>query len=104
MAKIKSVTGVKAHKVVSQKEWTTARKALLAKEKQFTKMRDQLSQQRRNLPWVKVEKDYSFEAPGGRETLADLFGKKNQLIVWHFMFGPDWKEGCSHCSLLADSF
>ncbi len=104
MAKLKTVSGVKEHKVVEQKEWTAARKAFLAEEKKFTRLRDQLNQKRRNLPWVKVEKKYAFDGPEGRETLADLFGDKRQLIIWHFMFGPDWKEGCSHCSFWADSF
>ncbi len=104
MAKIKTIQGVKEHRVVPPKEWMAARKAFLAKEKKFTELRDQLSQQRRALPWVKVEKEYSFDGPEGKESLADLFGDKSQLIVWHFMFGPDWKEGCSHCSFWADSF
>ncbi len=104
MAKIKTVKGVKDHKVVKPQAWLAARKALLVKEKKFTKLRDQLNQQRRDLPWEKVEKDYSFDGPQGRESLADLFGNKSQLIIWHFMFGPDWKEGCSHCSFWADSF
>jgi predicted dithiol-disulfide oxidoreductase (DUF899 family) len=92
------------HKVVSQREWLAARKALLAKEKEFTKARDELSKQRRDLPWVKVEKNYVFHGPGGKETLADLFGGKSQLIVYHFMLGPDWKAGCPSCSYLADHF
>src|SRR5258708_6447845 len=104
MAKLRTEAGVKEHQVVSQEKWIVARKALLTKEKVFTKLRDRLNQERRNLPWVKVEKDYVFDGPKGRERLADLFGKKSQLIVWHFMFGPDWAEGCSHCSLWADSF
>ncbi len=104
MAKIKTVKGVKDHKVVRSEAWLKARKALLLKEKKFTKLRDQLNQQRQNLPWEKVEKDYGFDGSQGRESLADLFGNKSQLIIWHFMFGPDWKEGCSHCSFWADSF
>ncbi len=92
------------HKVVSQREWLAARKALLAKEKEFTKARDELSKQRRDLPWVKVEKNYVSHGPGGKETLADLFGGKSQLIVYHFMLGPDWKAGCPSCSYLADHF
>jgi predicted dithiol-disulfide oxidoreductase (DUF899 family) len=104
MAKIKTITGTKEHKVVSQKEWLAARKTLLAKEKKFTRLRDQLNRQRRNLPWVQVEKDYVFEGSQGHESLSDLFGGKNQLIVYHFMFGPRWKEGCPHCSFWADHF
>ena len=104
MAKIKTWRGVKEHKVVAPKVWLSARKKLLAEEKKFTKLRDRLNQKRRDLPWEKVEKDYVFDGPNGKESLADLFGKHSQLIVWHFMFGPDWKEGCSHCSFWADSF
>jgi predicted dithiol-disulfide oxidoreductase (DUF899 family) len=104
MAKLKTWEGIKEHAVVEPAQWLAARKALLAKEKKFTRLRDQLNQERRNLPWVKVEKDYAFDGPKGKESLAQLFGKKRQLIVWHFMFGPDWDEGCSHCSFWADSF
>ena len=92
------------HKVVSQDEWLAARKALLAKEKEFTRQRDGLSAQRRELPWVKVEKAYSFDGPRGRETLAGLFGGKSQLLVYHFMLGPGWVQGCPSCSYLADHF
>ena len=92
------------HSVVSQNEWLTARRALLAKEKEFTKARDQLSAARRALPWVKVEKKYVFDGHAGKEALADLFGGKNQLIVYHFMLGPGWKQGCPSCSFLADHF
>ena len=104
MAKIKTVNGTKEHKVVSPKEWLAARKTLLTKEKKFTRLRDQLNQQRRNLPWVKVDKDYVFDGPNGRETLVQLFGDKSQLIVYHFMFGPGWKEGCPHCSFWSDHY
>jgi predicted dithiol-disulfide oxidoreductase (DUF899 family) len=92
------------HTVVSQNEWLTARKALLAKEKEFSKTRDALSAARRDLPWVKVEKNYVFDSPAGKETLADLFGGKSQLIIYHFMLGPGWVQGCPSCSLLADHF
>jgi len=92
------------HKVVSQDEWLAARKALLAKEKEFTRQRDGLSAQRRELPWVQVEKVYSFDGPRGRETLAGLFGGKSQLLVYHFMLGPGWVQGCPSCSYLADHF
>ena len=92
------------HKVVSRAEWLTARKAHLENEKRFTRARDELSRQRRELPWVKVEKAYMFEGPNGRETLADLFDGRGQLIVYHFMFGPDWEQGCPSCSYLADHF
>jgi predicted dithiol-disulfide oxidoreductase (DUF899 family) len=92
------------HKVVSQNEWLTARKALLAKEKEFSHARDKLSEARRALPWVKVEKNYVFEGPNGRETLSDLFAGRSQLIVYHFMLGPGWVQGCPSCSFLADHF
>ncbi|MGD1087320.1 MAG: thioredoxin family protein [Verrucomicrobiota bacterium] len=98
------INGTKEHKVVSENEWLAARKALLAKEKKFNRLRDQLNQQRRNLPWVKVDKEYIFDGPNGNETLAGLFGGKSQLIVYHFMFGPGWKEGCPHCSFWVDHF
>jgi predicted dithiol-disulfide oxidoreductase (DUF899 family) len=91
-------------KVVSSDEWLAARKEHLAKEKEFTKLRDKLSRERRELPWEKVEKQYVFEGPNGKETLADLFGQRRQLIVYHFMFGPGWKEGCPSCSYLADHY
>src|SRR5438128_10983966 len=93
MTKIKTVRGIEDHKVVSQKEWLAARKKLLLKEKKFSRSRDELNRQRRRLPWVKVEKEYLFDGPMGRVTLADLFCGKSQLIVYHFMFGPGWKEG-----------
>src|SRR5260370_1517442 len=89
-------------KVGAPAEWLAARKELLKKEKEFTQLRDQLSQQRGALPWEKVEKGYVFEGPKGKETLADLFGGRSQLIVYHFMFGPDWKEGCPSCSFISD--
>ncbi len=92
------------HKVVSEQEWLAARKAHLAKEKEFTRARDELSRQRRALPWVKVEKPYVFDGPRGKETLADLFDGRSQLIVYHFMFGPGWEQGCPSCSFLADHF
>jgi predicted dithiol-disulfide oxidoreductase (DUF899 family) len=93
-----------AAKVVSPSEWLTARKQLLVKEKEFTRLRDELSRQRREMPWEKVEKKYVFEGANGAEALADLFDGRSQLIVYHFMFGPGWKEGCPSCSFLADSF
>ena len=90
--------------VVPPADWLAARKDLLKKEKEFTHLRDELSRQRRELPWEKVEKRYVFDGPKGKETLADLFGGKSQLIVYHFMFGPGWEEGCKSCSYLADHF
>jgi len=92
------------HAVVSSDEWLAARKRLLAKEKEFTRLRDELSQQRRELPWEKVEKTYVFDGPDGRESLAQLFDGRSQLVVYHFMFDPSWKAGCPHCSHWADSF
>ena len=92
------------HMIVSEKEWLEARKALLKKEKEFTFLRDQLSQQRRDLPWVAVNKEYVFEGPNGKETLSELFNGRNQLIVYHFMFDPSWEAACLHCSFWADNF
>ncbi len=92
------------HKVVSREEWLTARKAHLAKEKEFTRARDKLSAERRALPWVKVDKSYVFDAPEGKNSLAGLFNGRSQLLVYHFMLGPGWVEGCPSCSLLADHF
>ena len=86
----------------SRGQWLSARLSLLEKEKQYTHLRDELAQLRRQLPWVKVEKPYSFETPCGTHPLADLFGDKSQLLVYHFMFGPDWSEGCPSCSMIAD--
>jgi predicted dithiol-disulfide oxidoreductase (DUF899 family) len=91
-------------KIASHPEWLAARKEHLTKEKEFTRLRDELSRQRRELPWEKVEKQYVFEGPKGKETLADLFDGRSQLIVYHFMLGPGWKEGCRSCSLIADHF
>ena len=95
---------VSKHPVVSREQWMSDRKAFLAKEKEFTRLRDDLSRQRRELPWVKVEKEYVFEGPKGKEKLADLFEKRSQLIVYHFMFSPEWDAGCPHCSHWADNF
>jgi predicted dithiol-disulfide oxidoreductase (DUF899 family) len=90
------------HKVVSETEWVEAHKAFLAKEKELTRQRDELSRQRRELPWVKVAQEYIFDGPHGRRTLADLFDGRSQLIVYHFMFGPEWAEGCPSCSMSGD--
>ena len=92
------------HKIVSHEEWIAARKAYLAEEKAFSKARDALARKRRELPWEKIDKSYVFDGPNGKETLADLFGGKSQLIVYHFMFAPDWNAGCPHCSHWADNF
>ena len=90
--------------IVSPSEWTAARKQLLAKEKEFNRQRDALSAERRKLPMVAIEKEYAFQGPQGRRTLADLFEGKRQLLVYHFMFEPDHDEGCPACSLVADNF
>ena len=90
------------HKVVSEAEWVQARRVLLAEEKAWTQERDRLARKRRALPWVKVEKEYVFEGVDGPVTLGELFDRRSQLIVYHFMFGPGWEEGCPGCSLLAD--
>jgi predicted dithiol-disulfide oxidoreductase (DUF899 family) len=97
-----STNTIESPKIVSREEWLAARKKLLAKEKQLTHQRDAIAAERRQLPWVKVEKNYVFDSPGGKKTLADLFDGKGQLIVYHFMFGPDWKEGCPSCSFNMD--
>jgi predicted dithiol-disulfide oxidoreductase (DUF899 family) len=90
-------------RIVSHDEWLKAGKAHLAKEKEFTRLRDELARERRALPWEKIEKNYVFVAPEGKVTLSDLFAGKSQLIVQHFMFGPDWNEGCPSCSFWTDN-
>ena len=91
-----------SHRVVSPSEWLAARKALLAKEKELTRLHDQLAAERQQLPWVRIDKAYRFEGPCGGCDLAGLFGGKSQLLIYHFMFGPDWAEGCPSCSMIAD--
>jgi predicted dithiol-disulfide oxidoreductase (DUF899 family) len=91
-------------RIVSQEEWLEARKAHLAKEKEFTRARDELARHRRELPWVKVDKPYTFDAAEGRVSLGDLFGGNGQLLIYHFMMGPDWEEGCPSCSFWADNY
>src|SRR6185295_18484459 len=91
-----------SHRVVSPSEWLTARKALLAREKELTHLRDQLAADRQQLPWVKVEKAYQFQGACGPCALSDLFADKSQLLIYHFMFGPDWAEGCPSCSYVSD--
>ena len=95
---------MQAHKTVSREEWLEARRALLAKEKEVLKAKDALRRETRELPWVKVDKDYVFDTVDGEATLADLFRGRSQLIVYHFMYGPDWTEGCPSCSSVADGF
>ncbi len=94
----------KANSVVSRDEWVEARRELLAEEKEFTRLRDEISRKRRELPWTKVEKNYKFQSNRGTETLSELFEGRSQLIVYHFMLGPGWEEGCKSCSFLADHF
>jgi predicted dithiol-disulfide oxidoreductase (DUF899 family) len=97
-------TEVNPSKVVSREQWLVARKDLLTREKELTRLRDEVSRHRRELPWVKIDEEYVFDGPDGRETLADLFDGRSQLIVYHFMLGPGWQEGCKSCSYLADHF
>jgi predicted dithiol-disulfide oxidoreductase (DUF899 family) len=91
-------------KTASRAEWLIARKALLKREKQLTHLQDEVAAERRKLPRVRIDKDYVFDTPEGKKTLADLFGPNSQLIIYHFMYGPDWKQGCVGCSFLADHF
>jgi predicted dithiol-disulfide oxidoreductase (DUF899 family) len=95
---------MESHRVVSKDQWIKERKSLLVKEKEFTRLRDQLSQERRELPCVRVDKEYVFEGANGKQTLAELFAGKRQLIVYHLMFDPDWEEACKSCSFWADNF
>lgn len=90
--------------VVTSDQWIAARKDLLSKEKELTRARDELTRLRRELPWRKVQRDYTFESAAGKESLADLFGARSQLVIYHFMFGPDWPEGCKICSMLGDHY
>ena len=92
------------HQVVPHEEWTRARQAFLAREKEFAREREALAQARRDLPWEEVTKDYVFDGPDGKLTLPDLFGGCRQLVVYHFMFPPEWDAGCPHCSFWADTF
>jgi predicted dithiol-disulfide oxidoreductase (DUF899 family) len=92
------------HPVVSKAEWVSRRTEFLQREKALTRLRDELSAARRELPWVRIEKDYVFEGPNGKQPLDDLFAGRSQLIIYHFMFGPDWQEGCKSCSFVADHF
>ena len=92
------------HRIVDRREWTHARTTLLAREKEFTRLRDELAQARRELPWERVDKSYEFEGARGRLSLGDLFGARRQLVVYHFMFAPEWETGCKSCSFWADNF
>src|ERR1700732_4506159 len=95
---------MRQNRIVSREEWLAARKALLVKEKEATRLRDRINAERLALPWVKGEKTYIFNTPAGKKTLAELFGGRGQLMVYHFMLGPDWDAGCPGCSFLADHF
>ena len=104
MPKIKTVRRIKKHKVVSRKTWLAARLKLLKAEKELTRRGDEVARQRQQLPWVRIEKDYRFETDEGKASLADLFKGRSQLLIYHFMFGPDYKAGCPSCSSIADGF
>ena len=104
MPKIKTVHGAENRNVASQKEWIAARKELLKAEKDLTRRSDDLARRRQGLPWVRIEKEYRFETDEGKGSLADLFRGRSQLLVYHFMFGPDYKAGCPSCSAIADGF
>src|SRR5690242_6800137 len=95
---------MKDHRVVSHEEWLAARTAFLAREKEFTRRRDDLNRERRDLPWEIVTKQYTFEGPEGKQSLPELFEGRSQLVVYHFMFEPEWDAGCKHCSFWADNF
>lgn len=92
------------HQIVNHEEWIAARSRFLDKEKEFTRLREELSRERRELPWERIEKEYAFMGESGRETLTDLFGGRSQLIVYHFMYEPEWEIGCRGCSFWADNF
>jgi len=104
MSKTKTLQDVENHKVVSQNEWLKARMELLDEEKELTRRSDELARKRQQLPWVKIDKDYRFDTEEGKASLADLFRGRTQLLVYHFMFGPDYSAGCPNCSAIADGF
>ena len=103
-AELPGYNGLAGHPVVSQEQWVAARQDLLRKEKALTRLRDELAAERRALPWVRVDKPYTFDTTAGRKSLAELFDGRSQLVVYHFMLGPGWGEGCKSCSYLADHF
>jgi len=92
------------HRIVTRDQWLKERIALLEQEKQLTRQRDALAEKVRNLPWVKVDKHYTFDSPAGKASLADLFGANSQLVIYHFMFDPTWSQGCKSCSFIADHY
>ncbi|MFO1499370.1 MAG: DUF899 domain-containing protein [Verrucomicrobiota bacterium] len=104
MSSSKTNTLINNHRIVTPEEWTASRKELLRKEKELTRLHDQLNEARRQLPWEKITKNYVFESPEGKRALSDLFAGRSQLVVYHFMFGPDWLEGCPSCSFVSDHF
>ena len=104
MPKIKTVHGIEDHKVVSQKEWLDARLKLLKDEKELTRRSDEVTRRRQELPWVKIDKAYQFDTDEGKASLADLFKGRSQLLIYHFMFGPEYTAGCPNCSAIADGF
>jgi len=104
MQKINSMHGIENHKVVSQEEWLEARRELLKSEKELTRLSDQVARKRQELPWVRVNKEYQFDTDEGKASLADLFKGRSQLLIYHFMFGPDYQAGCPSCSSVADGF
>src|SRR6266404_7578513 len=93
-----------SHKIVTREQWAAAREELLAREKEHTRLGDELARQRRELPWARVEKEYRFDTDNGTRTLAELFEGRGQLLVYHFMFGPEYTAGCPSCSAIADGF
>jgi len=104
MPKIKTIHGTEDHKVVSREEWLAARIDLLKAEKEQTRLSDEVARKRQQLPWVQVNKEYTFDTDEGKRSLADLFKGRSQLLIYHFMFGPDYKAGCPHCTAIADGF
>ncbi len=104
MPKIKTVHGVEDHKVVSQEEWRAARVDLLKAEKELTRLSDDVARKRQQLPWVKIDKQYQFDTDEGKLSFVDLFKGRSQLLIYHFMLGPDYIAGCPHCSAIADGF
>jgi len=104
MPKIKTANGIKDRKVVSRNEWLAARKKLLKAEKELKHRSDEIARQRQELPWVRIDKQYRFDTDEGSASLADLFRERSQLLVYHFMFGPDYTAGCPSCSAIADGY
>lgn len=99
-----AAAAIESHRVVSREQWLKERIALLAEEKQFTRQRDAMAAKVRGLPWVKVDKAYTFDSPAGKKSLADLFGPHSQLVVYHFMYDPTWSQGCMSCSFIAEHY